>query len=415
MTRVEAAPTTTPVTPCGPTCDGYVHKAEHGIDVCPVYAARTAPSSKPPPAGARPYHATRLADVVEEPVRWLWPGRLPMGKLVVLDGDPSVGKSTLLLDIAARLTTGQPMPGETKTQVAPADVVLLAHEDGLADTIRPRLQAAGADVTRVHHLDAVPVYDNDGRPVGSRLPMIPDDVAAIEQLVTDTGAALVIVDVLSAHLPGWVQMYKDQDMRRALGPLGEMAARHGTCIVLVRHPPKSQRGNGDAIAAGGGSIAIIGVARLGLLAAVDPDDAAGERRVLAVSKANLGPTAPSLAFGIASSPAGRAGTVSRIEWSGATSHTANDLLRSLDPDERSAFDELREWIPAVLSYAPNFTMENRELQPLVLEQGWSRGQLYRIRRRLIDDGVVVIETNTKAPGCPVTWRLATPPEPSPQA
>lgn len=404
MTAVETAPADTGG-PCGADCDGKLHiDPDTGLaSDCPVQVEMALARARSTPAAAktRPYNATTLDSVREQPVAWLWPGRLPVGKLVVLDGDPGVGKSTLMLDVAARLTTGQPMPGQKRPTTGPRDVVLLAHEDGLGDTIRPRVVAAGADVSRVHHLDSVPVYDSDGRLVGTRPPVIPDDMTPLEQLVTDTGAALVVVDVLTAYMSSRVNMYKDQDVRAALHPLAEMANRTGCTAVLVRHPTKSQRGGGDAIAAGGGSIGIIGIARVGLLAAVDPDDAEGERRLLAVAKCNLGQRPPTLAFAIT----GAGGDRSRVAWCGSTQHTANDLLRQLDPEERSALDELREWIPAVLGYAEGHAMENRELQPLVLEQGWSRGQLYRVRRRLQDDGIVTIEANTDVRGCPVTWRL----------
>jgi hypothetical protein len=89
----------------------------------------------------------RMADVTPERVSWLWPGRIPAGKLTVIDGDPGDGKSTLSLDLAARVSTGSPMPDGTRA--APGNVLVLSAEDGVADTIRPRLDAAGADPERV--------------------------------------------------------------------------------------------------------------------------------------------------------------------------------------------------------------------------------------------------------------------------
>lgn len=239
------------------------------------------------------YRSTRLADVVAERVEWLWPGRMPRGKLVVLDGDPSVGKSTLALDLAARITTGHPMPGEDLAMVPPSAVVLMAAEDGLADTIRPRLDAAGADCTRVHHLDAVPTVDDEGT-VRERPPVIPGDVEAIEALVVATGAVLVIVDVLMAYLSGRSDSHRDQDVRGALAPLVAVAERTGATIVVLRHLTKSP--GGAAIYRGGGSIGIVGAARSALLAAVDPDDDTGTRRVLAAIKCNLGPLSAAMGY-----------------------------------------------------------------------------------------------------------------------
>ncbi len=98
----------------------------------------------------------RLSDVAPAAVRWLWPGRVPLGKVTLLDGDPGVGKSLIALDLAARVTTQSPMPDRTLSDLdAPQGVVLLACEDDAADTIRPRLDAAGADCSRVVLLKAV--------------------------------------------------------------------------------------------------------------------------------------------------------------------------------------------------------------------------------------------------------------------
>jgi RecA-family ATPase len=94
-----------------------------------------------------------LSEVKPESVWWLWPGRLPLGKLAVLDGDPGLGKSAVTLDLAARVSAGLDLPDGGRC--GPAGVVLLSAEDGLADTIRPRLDAAGADTERIVALSTV--------------------------------------------------------------------------------------------------------------------------------------------------------------------------------------------------------------------------------------------------------------------
>ncbi|MGI8937812.1 MAG: AAA family ATPase [Iamia sp.] len=344
-------------------------------------------------ANAARYRSTRLADVTPELVDWLWPGRLPRGKLVVLDGDPSVGKSTLMLDLAARITTGTPMPDEDLATVPPADVVLMAAEDGLADTIRPRLDAAGADCARVHHLDAVPVVDDEGN-IRDRPPVIPGDADAIEALVTSTGAVLVVVDVLMAYLDGRNNSYRDQDVRGALAPLAAVAERTGATIVVLRHLTKQS--GGAALYRGGGSIGIIGAARSALVAAVDPDDENGVRRVLAQTKSNLGPPPPALGYQLsADDDRGCA----RVEWLGVTAHTADGLVAAPQTaEERSALDEATDWLRSMLADEPRL---RSELARRARAEGISDVTLRRAREHL----GVVVERDDHTEGRPSTWAL----------
>lgn len=254
----------------------------------------------------------RVCDVKAEPVRWLWPGRMPLGKLAVVDGDPGRGKSTMLLDLAARVTTGSPMPLDLERR-APAGVVLLSAEDDVASTIRPRLEAAGADLARVVVVDHV--TDEQG----PRPPALPDDLGMVERLLEVEQAALLVVDPLAAFLAASVDSHRDQDVRRALHRLKELAERSGAAVACVRHLNKA--GGANALYRGTGSIGIVGAARAGLLVGVDPDDDA--RRVLAVSKCNLGPEPPSVAFRLVED---ELLGVARIVWQGESKHRAGDLL-----------------------------------------------------------------------------------------
>ena len=291
---------------------------------------------------APPAHLIYMSDVTPERLVWLSRGRLAAGKLTLLDGDPGLGKSTMLADWSARITRGEPLPeGDGGT---PRGVVLLSAEDGLADTIRPRLEAAGADLARVAALVAVP---DPAAPPGDpgRLPAIPADLADIEKAIHDADAALLIVDPLMAYLGGGTDAHRDQDIRRALAPLTQLAERTGVAVVLVRHLNKAQ--SSHALYRGGGSIGIIGAARCGLLVAADPDDP--ERRVLAPIKSNLARPPAALAFRLVAAP----GTdVARVEWLGETGHTAAALLAVPDDEARSEGDDAAAWLAAYLGDGP---------------------------------------------------------------
>jgi putative DNA primase/helicase len=281
----------------------------------------------------------RLSDVMPERVSWLWEGRIPRGKLVTLDGDPSLGKSTLALTFAAIVTTGGIWPDGTRCEF-PGDVVLMAAEDGLADTVRPRLDAAGADVTRVHAVQGVTLPD------GSLRPPTLADVDYLHQLVVETGARLLVVDVLMAYLPSGVDSHKDQDIRRVLSRLAALADATGCTVLLLRHLNKAK--GGDPLYRGGGSIGIVGAARAGMLVAKDPDDE--QVRVLACTKSNLGREPEGLTYRL--TDADEHG-VARVEWLGTSTHDARALLA--DPDnapESPERDEAKSWLE-------DYLIENR--------------------------------------------------------
>jgi AAA domain len=333
---------------CHTICDECAYDLER---------AKDAPTSPPPSIdhkfdhwralgdGARVFaddqldvHFTRMADVEPEDVSWLWPGRIPFGKLTVLDGDPKTGKSTMMLDLAARLSTGSPFPDGHRLD-GPADVVLLTAEDGLADTVRPRLDAAGANVKRIAVLDWAKAYDKDGT-VTERPPSLPRDLPDLETFVTRHGAALVIIDVLNAFLGADVDGYKDQDVRRALMPLAKMAERTGAAIVAIRHLTKQRTGN--ALYAGGGSIGIVGAARSVLLVAVDPDD--DDRRVMASVACNIAAPVSALGFRLVADEHG-----SKVVWLGDVAHTADALVSPRSGEDRTARDEAAEWLGEFLA------------------------------------------------------------------
>jgi hypothetical protein len=299
------------------------------------------------PAGAHgepeltPEIGTPLSSVQPERVEWLWPGRIPRGKLSLLDGDPGLGKSVLTMDLAARVSSGQSMPWEPREPGEdrdPAGVVLLTAEDGLADTVVPRLKAAGADLDRVRALETVP--DKPPRP-----PQLPEDCDWIGEAVKQVEAALVIIDPLMAYLAGGVNSHRDQDVRRALLPLAQLAQRTGAAVLVVRHLNKAMGGN--PLYRGGGSIGIIGAARSGLLVARDPDNP--DRRVLASTKCNLAKLPASLSFDLSAADNGGL----RVGWIGESAHTAETLLTApIDGEDRGAVAQAVEVLRSILADGP---------------------------------------------------------------
>lgn len=306
-----------------------------------------APPDEPPPddSAAFPPSAggvlVTLADVTPERVSWLWPGRLPAGKLVTLDGDPALGKSTLAITLASHLSTGRRWPDGTACPLA--DVVILSAEDGMADTIRPRLDAAGGDPARVHCLTAVRAVTEDGE-ITTRPPTLAD-LTPIREVIERTKARLLVIDVLMAYLPGKVDSHRDQDVRAVLHRIAEIADSTGCTMLLLRHLNKS--GAGSPMYRGGGSIGIVGAARAGYVVAPDPDDETGAVRVLACVKSNLAEQPPSLTYRLESAPGSH---VARVVWGEASPHSAADLLRTGGAeDDRSDRDAAVEWLTGYLT------------------------------------------------------------------
>lgn len=297
-----------------------------------------APSGDGPVTGPRLIEHTMSA-VTPERVSWLWPGYLARGKLHLLDGDPGLGKSTVALDLAARLSVGASWP-DGQPGAAPARAVILSAEDGLADTIRPRLDAAGADCARIVAVTAVrtPILTADGVTDDDRLPTLPGDAHRLRDLLHRTGAELLIIDPLMAYLGPDVNAHKDQDVRRALNGLVAALADTSTAAVVIRHMSKA--GGANPIYRGGGSIGIIGAARAAFIVAPDPAD--DGQVVIACSKINIAVAPASLAFRLSD-----AGGCAQVQWADKpVSYTATDLLAAgaETTDERDERDWITEWL-----------------------------------------------------------------------
>ena len=309
-----------------------------------------------------PLPAWACDEIAPAHIRWLWEPYLARGKLSVLDGDPGTGKSFVTVDLAARLSRGGPLP-DGRPLDRPHTTLLLNAEDDPADTVRPRAGAAGADLSRVMIA---------GSPSGADpLPQLPDCVPALMRLITQHAADLLVIDPMMAFLPPRAWASSDQRVRQALAPLAGVAADTGCAVLLVRHLNKSAGPN--AVYRGSGSMGILGAARTGLLLAPHPDDP--DLRVLAMTKTNLGPPAPSLGFRLS---AGEAGAT--VQWAGPIDLTADELCggqarqAARRPRERAA-DFLRD----ALANGPR---PASELEKLAAAAGISWGTVRRAKEVL---------------------------------
>ena len=178
----------------------------------------------------------RAVDAHPKPIRWLWPMRVALGKLTLIAGDPGLGKSFLSVAMAATVSTGGRWPVDG-TCAPLGDVLILSAEDDLQDTIRPRLDAAGADVRRVQVIEAVAITTEDG--VQRKMFSLVKDLAALDDVLADMpDCKLLTVDPISAYMDG-TDSHKNTDVRALLAQLADLAAKHDVAVVAVSHLNKS--------------------------------------------------------------------------------------------------------------------------------------------------------------------------------
>jgi AAA domain len=306
----------------------------------------------------------RADNVIIKPVEWLWRGRIPKNKLTMFDGDPDLGKSVVTIDIAARVSTGRPFPDDAPCEVG--NVLIVNVEDGIEDTIVPRLKAHGADLSRIFIFSSVP--DDRG---GTRLLELPQDIVILENKVIERDISLVIIDPVLTMLGG--DSNKDQDARKALTPIRDLAERRGVAVVCIRHLNKSV--GLKAIQRGGGNMGLIGVARAGSFFAEHPDD--DTLKVMAAHKSNLAEKPPSLSYRIVSS---EVHDTARVEWVGVTDHDANSLASGpASPAERSKLDEAKEFLSDELADRP---MWAKQVLKDARDAGIAQATLYSAKTRL---------------------------------
>jgi hypothetical protein len=301
--------------------------------------------------------------VVAQPVSWLWPECLPLGKPVILDGDPDLGKSLIALDLRARLSTGRLFP-DGKCGPGPANALVLSAEDTAADTIVPRLRRLGADLDRVSVWNRE--RDDENWPW-----RFPAHIDRLDEALAQTDARLAVIDPLMAFLDESVLCASDQSVRRGLAPLFRLADKHRCTLLMQRHLNK--QGGGRAVYRGLGSIAFVAVCRCALLVARDPH--VPGRCVLAQVRHSLGAAQPSLAYQIRAEADG----LPTVDWLGTSPLSADDLLSGAARRGQGPRDQAADFLAQFLAGGPR---TSREIWEAAQEAGLAARTLNRAKKGL---------------------------------
>ena len=299
----------------------------------------------------------RMSDVELTPVEWLWKPYLPFGKLSVLQGNPGEGKTYFAMHLAAACTNGKLLPNIEHME--PFNVIYQTAEDGLGDTVKPRLIEAGADLDRVLVIDdsEVQLTLSDER---------------IEKAIVENNARLVIIDPIQAYLGADVDMNRANEVRPIFMRLGQVAQRTGCAILLIGHLNKAagmqslQRGLGSIdIAAAVRSVMFIGKLKH------DPT-----MRILTHEKSSLAPPGASLAFSL--------GDEGGFRWVGEYDITADEMLSGIEPQRETKTQQAKDLICTLLAGGKQVLSE--DIDKAALERGIP-GRTVRDAKRELGDAL----------------------------
>ncbi len=321
-----------------------------------------------------------LADVEAEEIEWLWHPYIPIGKATMIEGDPGLGKSWILLAIAKHVACGSGLPGVAPCQSG--NVLLMSAEDGLGDTIKPRLTSMGADDSKIFAPREVFTFDGDG-------------ISILERYIQEIRPRLITIDPLVSYMGGKIDMNRANETRQLMTALGSLASSYHCALLLLRHLTKASAEK--SIYRGMGSIDLTGACRSVLLVGADSNNR--DNRALIHIKCNIAKMGSSQGYVLDDG---------HFRWTGESMLTAADILKAEASSKKSnsSLEEAKDFLETALQLGDKL---HSEIDEEAEGQGISKITLNRAKKAL---GVIAVKKGEKGSGrgkgCWI-WKLPKPP------
>src|ERR1700677_2079860 len=345
-----------------------------------------APDAKP----TSKINLKRASSIAPEILNWLWPDRIPLGKLTMFAGHPGVGKGMATMYIAACATKGEGWYDKKNTN-APVEVIIVSSEDAAGDTLLPRLIGAGADMDKVMILDSVSVPTK-----GDKVFTLDTDIPAMrEALEANPDVKVIIIDPIMNHL-GVLKGNSEQEVRTAMSPLAKLAETYGVAIILVTHFNKST--NSESIQRLGGAMAMVGSVRMAWAFGEDKED--GQMKMTPL-KANISKNKGGLIYHVVPTKVfvnGQDSDQGKLEWLGVTHSSVDSAIKFKSKDEKPhAWQLAMTWLAEHLADGEKHPAI--EVQTSAEYAGFKEGTLETASKKL-----GVKKTREEIPG-PWFWSL----------